>query len=329
MPKKTIYILALIIFAITLAACSNATENASSDNASDNRLSIVCTVFPQYDWVNQILGDQADNVDLTLLLDNGVDLHNYQPSAEDVAKISSCDLFIYVGGESDGWIDDALAEAINKDMVVINLLDVLGDSIKQEEIVEGMESEEEAAEGETAVEYDEHVWLSLKNAVTSCGAIKDALCQLDSAHADTYETNADSYLAELNALDAEYQQMVANAVRKTVVFGDRFPFRYLMDDYGIKYYAAFPGCSAETEASFKTVVFLAGKVDQLGLNSVIVVEGSDQSIAHTIIDNTADKDQQVLVLDSIQSITAADVRNGKNYLSVMRNNLDVLEEALN
>jgi len=328
MFKKVIFIVVLIIFASTLAACSAANEKAISDN-KDGKLSIVCTIYPQYDWINKILGDQAGNVDLTLLVDNGVDLHNYQPTAGDIAKISSCDLFIYVGGESDSWIDDALVEATNKDMIVIDLLDVLNNRVKQEKIVEGMESKEQEADGKQAVEYDEHVWLSLKNAVTICGAIKDALCQLDSAHADTYETNADSYLVELNDLDAEYQQMVVNASRNTVVFGDRFPFRYLMDDYGIKYFAAFPGCSAETEASFKTVVFLAGKVDLLGLNSVIVIEGSDQSIAHTIIDNTADQDQQVLVMDSMQSVTAADVKNGKNYLSIMRNNLDVLQQALN
>ncbi len=328
MWKKFIYLIAVIMCGFLLVACSDTAQNAST-KASDSQLRIVCTVFPQYDWVSQILGDQADNVDLTLLLDNGVDLHNYQPTADDITKISSCDMFIYVGGESDGWVDDALAEATNKDMVVINLLDALGDSIKEEKLIEGMESEEEEEKGETEVEYDEHVWLSLKNAAILCDAIKDALCQLDSTHTETYEANADSYVADLNALDNEYQQMVASAARQTVVFGDRFPFRYLMDDYGIKYYAAFPGCSAETEASFETIIFLAGKVDQRGLNSVMVIDGSDQTIAKTIIDNTAAKDQQVLVMDSMQSVTAADVANGKNYRSIMQNNFQVLKEALN
>lgn len=277
----------------------------------------------------EILGDKADHAEVTMLLDNGVDLHSYQPTADDIIKISDCDLFIYVGGESDGWVEDALKEAANKDMQVINLLDVLGEQVKGEEVVEGMEAEEEESEDEDEPEYDEHVWLSLKNAETLCNAITDALEEIDPANKDAYAANAASYLEKLAALDGEYQAVVDNAVRKTVLFGDRFPFRYLVDDYGLSYYAAFAGCSAETEASFETISFLAGRVDELGLPCVLTIEGAQHKIAETIVQNSAAKDQSILTLDSMQSTTSADAANGRTYLSVMESNLDVLKQALN
>ena len=279
--------------------------------------------------MREILGDKADRAEVTMLLDNGVDLHSYQPTADDIIKISDCDLFIYVGGESDGWVEDVLKEAANKDMQVINLLDVLGEQVKEEEVVEGMETEEEESEDEDEPEYDEHVWLSLKNAETLCSAITDALEEIDPANKDAYAANAASYLEKLAALDGEYQTVVDNAARKTVLFGDRFPFRYLVDDYGLSYYAAFVGCSAETEASFETISFLAGKVDELGLPCVLTIEGAQHKIAETIVQNSAAKNQSILTLDSMQSTTSTDVANGTTYLSVMESNLDVLKQALN
>ena len=292
-------------------------------------LKIVTTIFPEYDWVREILDDKADHAEVTMLLDNGVDLHSYQPTADDIIKISDCDLFLYVGGESDGWVEDALKEATNKEMQVINLLDVLGEQVKEEEVVEGMEAEEEESEDGNEPEYDEHVWLSLKNAETLCNAITDALEEIDPANKDAYATNAASYLEKLAALDGEYQTVVDNAARKTVLFGDRFPFRYLVDDYGLSYYAAFAGCSAETEASFETISFLAGKVDELRLPCVLTIEGAQHKIAETIVQNTAEKNQSILTLDSMQSTTSTDVANGTTYLSVMESNLDVLKQALN
>lgn len=279
--------------------------------------------------MREILGDKADRAEVTMLLDNGVDLHSYQPTADDIIKISDCDLFIYVGGESDGWVEDALKEATNKEMQVINLLDVLGEQVKEEEVVEGMEAEEEESEDENEPEYDEHVWLSLKNAETLCSAITDALEEIDPANKDAYAANAASYLEKLAALDGEYQTVVDNAARKTVLFGDRFPFRYLVDDYGLSYYAAFAGCSAETEASFETISFLAGKVDELGLPCVLTIEDAQHKIAETIVQNTSKKNQSILTLDSMQSTTSTDVANGTTYLSVMESNLDVLKQALN
>ena len=315
--------LALIMTVGLLAGCGKQNEQTASD---ETRLRVVTTIFTEYDWVREILGDKADNAEVTMLLDNGADLHSYQPTADDIVKISECDLFIYVGGESDDWVDDALKNAANKNMKVVNLLEALGERVKTEEVVEGMQEEEHAHEEEA--EYDEHVWLSLKNAQTLCSAISAVLQQIDPDNKDTYAANASAYIKKLSALDADYQAAVDAATRKTVLFGDRFPFRYLAEDYGLRYYAAFAGCSAESEASFETISFLAGKVDELNLPCVLTIEGVQHKIAETIVRNTAAKNQKVLTMDSMQSTTSKDAANGTTYLSVMERNLSVLKEAL-
>jgi len=322
----------------SLTACS------SSGTKGNDKLKIVTTIFPEYDWVMNVLGDKASGADVTMLLDNGVDLHSFQPTAADIMKISSCDLFIYVGGESDEWVEDALKEAVNKDMIVINLMDELGSAVKEEEIVEGMQEEDEHdhdhEEGEDhdeehehhheegEVEYDEHVWLSLKNAQVLVKSISDALQKIDASNAGSYKKNADAYIESLKALDADYKAAVDAAGTRTILFGDRFPFRYMVDDYGLTYYAAFVGCSAETEASFETITFLAKKVDELSLPAIFTIEGKDKRIAETIAQNTASKDQKILTLDSMQSVSSGDIKNGTTYMSIMENNLSVLKEAL-
>ena len=506
--KKIITLVLALAMAVSLFTGCGKKNNAETGESDSNKLSVVTTIFPEYDWVKEILGDKADNAEVTMLLSSGVDLHSYQPTADDIVKISDCDLFIYVGGESDKWVDDALKEATNKDMKVIDLLEVLGDSVKTEETVEGMQETEHAhdhskevstfedhevqdrslsdwegswqsaypfaldgtlddafaamaEEGEmTADEYktyyqngyktditniniegdhiaftyedgkkvgsdykyigyyiqnwstgtkaamyrfeavdrtsgapiciefndhmiesaapehfhirmsnesfdaivdpekswptffpadmtgedlcehmeghghdheeeaDEHVWLSLKNAKTLVTAIADALQELDPDNKDTYAANTSAYIEKLSALDGAYQAAVDGAARKTVLFGDRFPFRYLVDDYGLSYYAAFAGCSAESEASFETVSFLAKKVDELKLPCVLTIEGKNHKIAETIVENTAEKNQKILTMDSMQSTTSEDVANGTTYLSVMEQNLSVLKEAL-
>ena len=501
MKKTTAMLLALLMIVGVLAGCGKQNDTNKTD-----RLSIVTTIFPEYDWVKEILGDKAGVAEITMLLDNGVDLHSYQPTADDLVRISDCDLFIYVGGESDGWVDDALKNAGNKNMKVINLLEVLGDSVKTEETVEGMQEEEhdhdhghneeitkddikdrtlsdfagewkslypyllngdldeycehKAEEDEdssttkdtylekykaswqcdannitingnkitftytdgksvsaeytyagyqpklndegeiSSVRYqfettntdapkyvqfndhghepgeaehfhiyfgndsfdalmdsktnpffvkdalsvdeildelmgheheeekDEHVWLSLKNAEVLVNAISKSLQELDPDNKDTYAANSDAYVKKLSALDADYQAAVDAATYKTVLFGDRFPFRYMADDYGLRYYAAFAGCSAETEASFETISFLAKKVDELKLPCVLTIEGTQHKIAETIVQNTAEKNQRVLTMDSMQSTTSKDVANVTTYLSVMEKNLSVLKEAL-
>lgn len=315
------YIL-FVIAAILFACGAEAAERGA-------KLSIVTTIFPEYDWVREILGGESARADVSMLVDTGVDIHSFQPSVDDILKISTCDLFICVGGESDGWVDRALAEAVNKDMRVIKLLDVLGDRAKHEEIVEGMEAEEENGdEGEEGPELDEHVWLSLKNARVFVSAIADAICELDSARADIFRANAAAYCEKLSALDEEYQTAVREAKRDTLLFGDRFPFRYMVDDYGLKYFAAFAGCSAETEASFRTITFLSRKADELGLRAILTIEGSDHRIAETIAQNTATKDQKIVTINSMQSVTARDVENGATYLSIARSDLESLREAL-
>ena len=327
MKKILASVLAASMAAGALCACS---LNADTNDNNKDKLSIVTTIFPEYDWVMEVLGDNPAGAEVTMLLDNGVDLHSFQPTAEDIMTIADCDLFIYVGGESDEWVEDALAESVNEDMVVINLLEVLGDSVVEEEIVEGMEAEEEeeAEEGEEEPEYDEHVWLSLRKPAVIVDAIRNALITVDPANEAVYNDNASSYIDELNALDAEYIDVVDNASCGTLLFGDRFPFRYMTDDYGLNYYAAFVGCSAETEASFETVMFLAGKVDELSLHTIMTIEGTDHSIAETIAENSNVPDIQILTLDSMQSTTSSDAASGTTYLSVMRDNLDVLREAL-
>lgn len=335
MKKITALLLALFMLVAALAGCGKQNDTNQTD-----KLSIVTTIFPEYDWVREILGEKADNAEITMLLDNGVDLHSYQPTADDIVKISDCDLFIYVGGESDEWVEDALRNAANRNMKVINLLEVLGDSVKTEEIVEGMQEEEyehedaeeheheDAEEHEHEEEADEHVWLSLKNAKMLVRVISKALQELDPDNKDIYAANADAYVKKLSALDAEYQAAVDAASNKTILFGDRFPFRYLVDDYGLRYYAAFVGCSAETEASFETISFLAKRVDEWKLPCVLTIDGAQHKIAETIVQNTTAKNQKVLTMDSMQSTTTQDVKNGTTYLSVMEKNLSVLKEAL-
>ena len=319
----------LICIALTALLLAGLFAGCATPETGSAKRSVVVTVFPIYDWVVELLGEQAKDWDVTFLLDNGVDLHSYQPTAEDMVKISSCDLFIYVGGNSDACVDDALKGTVNSSQRTISLMEVLGEAAKEEEIVEGMEAEEEEEEEDGEIEYDEHVWLSLRNTVLFTAAISQSLQALDPANADLYATNAAAYTESLNALDAEYSAAAASAARKTVLFGDRFPFRYLTDDYDLTYYAAFVGCSAESEASFETVVFLAGKVDELDLPVVLTLEGTDHSLAQTIIDNTASKSAQIVAMNSMQSTTAKDAAAGASYLQIMRDNLEALKIALN
>ena len=351
----------------TSSTSNKSTASTTSENKTDDtnkKLSVVCTIFPEYDWIRELVGDKKDNYEITYLLDKGVDLHSYQPTAEDIAKIANCDLFVYVGGESDGWVKDALKESKNDKMQVVNLLETLGTNVKEEEVVEGMQEEdehdhdhgkkedadhdnedadhehehkedadhdhdhEEDGHHHDEVEYDEHVWLSLRNATSLVNELAVRLQTIDPENKDYYASTAASYTAKLGDLDSRYLAAVKKAKNKTVLFGDRFPFRYLVDDYGLKYYAAFVGCSAETEASFETVAFLAKKADELKLNNVLVIENSDQKIAKKIVETTKAKDQKIVEMNSMQSVTADQITDGATYLGIMEANLKALEAAL-
>ena len=413
MKKVSFYSLLLFVFVaaiFSLVAC-----NDSSDKKPEQtKLSIVTTIYPEYAWVKEILGQRADSVELTLLIKNGVDLHSYKPTAQDIAKIASANMVVYVGGESDKWIKDALAATTKKGRSEINLMDALGDRVKAEEIVEGMEGfetkderretkeisseeehhhhhhhhEEHAEEhehehhGEHAeaheqdehhnmhaqhrskigkrhehhdehaeehehhsehaeahehhhdheheIENDEHVWLSLKNAEIFVQKITVELAKLDLAHATTYKDNATDYIARIKALDGDYRAAIESAPRKTILFGDRFPFRYLVDDYGIKYYAAFVGCSAESEASFETIAFLASKMDSDSLPAILTIEKGNKKIANAVFAASKNsKNAQILTINSMQAVTEQQIAEGESYLSIMQTNLEILKKALN
>ena len=342
------------------AESENTIEQNSIEKGNSNKISIVCTTFPQYDWVKNILGEEAERFNVTLLLDNGVDMHSYQPAVKDIATAGSSNLFIYVGGESDTWVEDALKEAKNKDLKAINLMETLGNSVKEDEVVEGMQEEreslghsheksskekqeqtqkeshensqeingqKEAADEEP--EYDEHIWLSIRNAEIMVKNIEKAIEQLDSDNAKVYQTNAENYIKKLDTLDKQYANTIQNAKYKAILFGDRFPFRYMADDYDLKYYAAFAGCSAETMAGFETVTFLAKKADELRLPVILTIENSDGRIAEAVKSNTTKKNQKILAMNSLQSVTKEQIADGITYLQVMQENLSVLSEALN
>ena len=308
-------LLAAVLLAGLLGGCGSAEKK---------KINIVTTVFPLYDWVREVAGSRED-VSISFLLDTGTDLHSYQPTADDLVKIASCDLFIYVGGESDEWTVDALKIQSKTGRVCLNLMEILGEAALAEEEKEGMEPEDEEEEEEA---YDEHVWLSLKNAALFTDKIGEALAAIDASSAGTYRDNAKAYASKLSALEAEYKAAASSARSKILLFGDRFPFLYLTKELGLDYYAAFKGCSAETEASFDTIVFLARKLDELGLSAVLKTESSDGKLAATIVQTSQAKNQKVLTLNSLQSVTAEKVKEGVSYLQVMTDNLAVLKEAL-
>lgn len=358
---KGFVVRALLAAALLLAACGTKSETESAAK----KISVVAVTYPQYDWLKNVLGGRADAVDLKLLIKNGTDLHSYKPSAQDIAAIAGADMVVYVGGESDEWIEKALAATPKEGRFALNLMEALGDRVKAEEVVEGMQADEEhhhehgeeaeehehhehgeEAEGpehehhehaaghhhhdeDEEVENDEHVWLSLKNAEILVKALAESIAKLDTAHATEYHMNAALYIAKISALDAQYRATMENATLKTILFGDRFPFRYLVDDYGIKYYAAFVGCSAESEASFETITFLAGKMDSLALPTIFTIDGSDGKIARAILEaSKKSKNAEVLMLNSMQSVKDEQIKAGADYLSIMQDNLEVLKKAI-
>ena len=313
-----------VLAAFMLAGC------APKQQQNTTKLKIVATTFPQYDWIREIIGKDNTNVDLQLLMKNGGDLHSYQPTAGDIANISDANLFVYVGGESDEWVDDALEEKTNKDMKVVNMMQTLGDDIDEEE--EGLEDHDDKDHDDKdhdEIEYDEHVWLSLKRAQKIVKAITDELVELDPTNAKKYQANAEAYIAKLSALDKSYESTV-NAVKdKTWIFADRMPFHYLAKDYGITTYAAFNGCSTETNASFNTIVTLAKYADEFGINHIMTIESSDHKLAKAVIENTAEKNQEILTLNSLQSVSQSDIDKGLTYYGAMEENLKVLAQSFN
>lgn len=312
--KKIISIMIIAAVLLGLCACGNV-ENSKSDE-----LNIVCTTFPQYDFVKNILGTEEG---LTLLLSDGGDLHSYEPTAQDIIKISSSDIFVYTGGTSDQWVEGVLESANNSNLKTVSLMELV--ETYEEEYVAGMEREHNHGT-ENHGNEDEHVWLSLKNAASITDQLCEIICEADSENADKYKSNAQDYINELDRLDSEYQNTVNTGVRKTLLFADRFPFRYLIEDYSLEYYAAFAGCSSESEASFQTMAFLIDKTKELNLPVILTIDGSDGSIAKTVCEASGAK---TAMLDSCQSVSLTDIANGTTYIGIMENNLEILREALN
>ncbi len=377
MKQKNKLIVLLLVFVLLLSSCAKNAEGKKGIG-SDKKIKIVATTFPQFDWIREIAGENMKNIELTLLLNSGVDLHSYKPTAEDIITISNADLFIHVGGASDAWVDDVL-KATSNDVKRLSLVEILDDKVKMSEEVEGMQphdhehgdehkhedghehgdehkhedghehgdehkhedghkhgdehkhedghKHEEEHEHEGHKHLDEHVWLSLKNAIILVDEIATSLAEIDKENADLYKKNASDYIQKLSNLDLEYEQAVNNGSRKTILFADRFPFRYMIDDYNLEYFAAFSGCSAESEASFETIAFLSEKVKELDLKSVMTLEGREKDVAETVISNSG-MDCKILEMDSMQSINQKNVDDGAKYFDIMKENKKALEEAL-
>ena len=313
--KRVLSLGLALVMLFSLAACSGAARRA--------RVQIVTTSFPLYDWTRNIVGD-TDGVEITWLMDSGVDPHSFQPTTKDLVFVSDCDVFVYVGGESEAWADDAVSSMKNENAVVVKLLDGLQEAALAEEDVPGAEPEE-AEEEEGAL--DEHIWMSLRAAQLCVTMICDALCAVDSENAETYTENAEHYCDALHELDHDYASAISESKLDTILVADRFPFRYLAEDYDLNYYAAFAGCSAETEASFQTVLGLSQKADELGLPVILVTENSTGDIAEAVSEGSQNE-PPVRTLDSLQSVTSEIAADGVTYLSIMEQNLEVLKEAL-
>ena len=323
--KRKNLMLALVTAAVMisfLTGCGNEKEDSG-------KLSIVCSVYPAYDFIMNIVGEHSDNIEVTYLLEKGVDMHNFQPTAEDIIAITQSDLMVYVGGESDGSIQDILSTVNTNAIQLLSLVE-----LKEEELLPGMTSdhnhESEDDDHKHVVEYDEHVWLSVRNSIEIVEKLCESVCAIDADNKDVYAANAEAYINKLAELDKKYEDMVNKAKRKVLLVADRFPFAYLAEDYGLTCYAAFPGCSAETEAGFETVIFLANKVKEYKLPVIFILENSSGSVADTVVSAAAENtDLKINVLDSMQSVSRTQIDNGYSYIMVMEKNLLALTEALN
>ena len=348
--KKVINIfLCLILVLVNTISCANKStevKNNNVDNNENKKVKIVTTIFPIYDIVRNIV--PSDKYDISMLLDSGIDIHNFQPTVQDMNKIRNADIFIYIGGESDKWVDKVLKSVNNENLKSINLMENISHIVKVEEIVEGMEHEHDDHEEEHHEEHDEnheheehehendeHIWLSIRNVKEITKFLwgefslnKDNTNFINEDDLKNIEKNATKYLIELEELDNKFENELQNKKYDTLVFADRFPFRYLCDDYNLKYFAAFSGCSAESEASFETVAFLAKKVDELNLPHICAIFGSTHKIPQTVVNTTKDKNQDIIYFNSMEGIS--DINNESiNYINVMEENLGALKRALN
>ena len=323
--KKRFFVL---FFAIVL--CLTGCSGSSTED--DGKTTVSCSIFPIYDWtVNLTAGD--DNIDVNLLVNNGTDMHSFKPTAEDVMNVVESDIVIYVGGESDEWLREVLEKNPKDGREEICLMDSLQMQLLDEEIVEGMQEEHEhnheeaAEEHEHEGEYDEHIWMSLEMARKSIDIIHDELSSIENT--DTLELNYQNYSNSLDTLNEQYIEMVTSAKENLIIVTDRFPFRYLCDEYDIDYYAAFPGCSSESNADFETIVFLAEQLKEKDIDAVVVTESDSANISQAVIEASEKTDVEVLRIDSLQTVDYGDIENGAHYIDIMRSNMEQLRSALN
>ncbi len=311
--KKIISILLCAAIMLGISACGSA--DVKSDNG---KINIVATIFPEYDFARAVAGDNAN---IKMLVSPATKIHSFEPSPQDIAAVQNADLFIYIGGEGDAWVEKILSAVDTSKMKVLKMMDTV--SVVEEEIVDGMEAEEESDSDE--IEYDEHIWTSPKNAMAMVNAICGAISEIDKENADIYEKNAAAYNAEIQAVDDEIKQVVDAASKKMLVFGDRFPFRYFADEFGLSYYAAFPGCSGETDASAATVAKLVKRIEENSLPAVFYVELGNHAMADSIANQTGTK---ALMLHSCHNVSKEDFDNGVTYVDLMKNNVETLKEGL-
>lgn len=310
-------ILALLASVLILVLAVLPLSSCKGDDADNDGLSIVCTVFPYYDMCKNIVGTAGE---VTLLNKGGTDLHSYEPTMNDIKIISKCDIFVYGGGYSDSWVEETVKVSGNKSLKMIRLLDYVTN------YVEGHDHVHHPGEdhNHSADEVDEHIWLSLKNASKICEVVYNTVLEVDFDNNSVYLQNYSDYTGKISELDNKFQKMVEENAITPLLFADRFPFRYFVEDYNIVYFAAFPGCSSETLATFDKMAELISTVNMLGLEYIFVIEGSNKDIAEAISDQTGAK---ILQLNSCQSVSEKDVDNGISYLSVMEYNYSVLSEV--
>lgn len=310
--KKVIILIFTLLIIVGITGCGSFKDN--------NKITILTTSFPSYDFARAITKD-SDLIEVEMLLKPGAETHDFEPTPKDIKNIKNSDIFIYVGGDSDNWIDNILDDINLNQTKIIKLMDLV--ATVEEEVIEGMEEHEE---GKEEIEYDEHVWTSPVNAITIINKLKDIIIDIDKKNKKLYENNAEIYINEIENIDKEIRDVVNTAKRKEIIFGDRFPFRYFVDTYGLTYYAAFPGCSEQTEASAKTIAFLINKIKEDKIPVIFKIELSSGKIAEQIAQETKAK---VLEFNSAHNISANDFNNSVTYIDIMKNNIEVLREALN
>ena len=313
MKRLKILLLFILIISAVLGSCTN----DRTGTPDDGRIKIVTTIFPLYDFTREITGDKAS---VKMLLPPASESHSFEPSPQDIIEIQNCDIFIYTGGESDSWVKEILKSADTSNMKIIAVIDCT--EAVEETLLEGMQPEEEDSD---EAEYDEHIWTSPRNAKLIVQYITDAVCAADSENESIYRQNTAEYLKKLDVLDAEFQKISNSAVRRVLVFGDRFPFRYFADAYGYECYAAFPGCSTETEPSAATLKFLINKIRDEKIPVIFHIELSNMKIAETISEETGAK---VLLLHACHNISKEDFESGRSYIDLMTENITNLREAV-